>query len=188
MAAPGIIPGYEIVDVEWKVEVEPGKEPVILKGTVQEVAAKIQEINPDFHIDIAPESEPDSPETSANPATEVVKRWTYESYFCFGRWGGARRDAIWEGMQYLHGVKGEPRLGGGWGVCGRVSCSYNSAIYWCNDAPHERVLFGFWDIALAANEIHRQCHKWDGNWGQHVTAGQYFYKEQWNVIVRGDNC
>lgn len=40
---------------------------------------------------------------------------------------------IWQGIDYLESVPGTPGNGPGPGNCGRVSCSYSSAIYWCND-------------------------------------------------------
>lgn len=45
----------------------------------------------------------------------------------------ALRFRIQEGISHLRGVNGKPRNGPGPGNCGRVSCSYNSAIWWCND-------------------------------------------------------
>lgn len=38
-----------------------------------------------------------------------------------------------DGIAYLKSVTGTPVNGPGPGTCNRVSCSYNSAIYWCND-------------------------------------------------------
>jgi hypothetical protein len=40
---------------------------------------------------------------------------------------------IKEGVNYLRGVPGRPWLAAGPGKCARVSCSWNSAIWWCND-------------------------------------------------------
>jgi hypothetical protein len=46
---------------------------------------------------------------------------------------GADVGAIRNGIRYLRGLNGNPTNGAGPGNCGRVSCSYDSAIWWCND-------------------------------------------------------
>lgn len=45
----------------------------------------------------------------------------------------AKVSYIWEGIYYLDTFDGQPKSDPGPGMCGRVSCSYNSAIYWCNN-------------------------------------------------------
>jgi len=62
------------------------------------------------------------------------------SHYCFGPWATASLQRIKEGIDYLRGVPGKPVLGPGPGTCKRVSCSYNSAIYWCNDVSTECIL------------------------------------------------
>lgn len=54
---------------------------------------------------------------------------------------------IKEGIRYLRGVNGKPSNGPGPGNCGRVSCSYNSAIWWCNDVS----VFPSWTRIHRAN-------------------------------------
>jgi hypothetical protein len=39
-------------------------------------------------------------------------------------------------VRYLRRVQGRPRNGPRPGNCGRVSCSYKSAIWWCNDVSN----------------------------------------------------
>lgn len=41
-------------------------------------------------------------------------------------WGRCSTNRVQQGIYYLGDVPGP-------GSCGRVSCSYNAAIYWCND-------------------------------------------------------
>lgn len=51
---------------------------------------------------------------------------------CFN-WPVANGNRIQDGINYLMGVGGQPSNGPGPGACGRVSCSYDAAIWWCND-------------------------------------------------------
>ncbi|KAK3349568.1 hypothetical protein B0T25DRAFT_519759 [Lasiosphaeria hispida] len=113
----------------------------------------------------------------------------YESHFCFDRWPTAERDVIDEGMQYLRGLGGNPRLGAGPGTCSRVSCSYNAAIYWCNDNTAEYTLDNFGRIADAAHFIAYNCEYDFNGKGRFYTSGQVFFKKHWNVyITGGERC
>lgn len=50
------------------------------------------------------------------------------------KWGYADLKRIWQGIHYLEDISSkrpQPKLGAE--QCGRVSCSWKAAIYWCND-------------------------------------------------------
>lgn len=116
-AAEASIPGYGVEVLQWNVEVGPGQTEV-LNGTVQEVYAHALQINPKFAFASSPE------------ARDLhQKRGTVQC----GNWPLADKGRIQEGISYLRGVPAAPRNGPGPGNCGRVSCSYNAAIWWCND-------------------------------------------------------
>jgi hypothetical protein len=53
-------------------------------------------------------------------------------------WGYAGVETIYEGIDYLNGI-GAPGVDPGPRVCARVSCSYNAAIFWCNDVSSSRL-------------------------------------------------
>ncbi|KAK2608901.1 hypothetical protein QQS21_002614 [Conoideocrella luteorostrata] len=104
-------------------------------------------------------------------------------------WVGARMDAVMNGIDHLRSVSGKPGSRAGPKMCGRVSCSYDSAIWWCNDNEHEIELRSYGLIADAAEAIRQKCYtlNTDGDW---FTTGQAFMRGNWNVIVRRDvdNC
>jgi hypothetical protein len=99
-----------------------------LNGTIEEVHEELLKLNPkwdeDFLMDL-----PDEDESSA-----LVKRTDFygAKYVC-GKWSSARSKPISNGIKYLRGLSGHPRAGPGPGNCARVSCSYQSGIWWCND-------------------------------------------------------
>ncbi len=122
MAVGPSIAGYTIQTLEWDVQVAPGRVEV-LNGTIQEVFAQAVQINADFkQLDVATS-------TPQRDMHENLKRTTVNC----GTWPLADKGRIIEGIAYLRGVPAAPRNGPGPGYCGRVSCSYNAAIYWCND-------------------------------------------------------
>ncbi|KAL2847407.1 hypothetical protein BJX68DRAFT_268275 [Aspergillus pseudodeflectus] len=217
------IPGFELVDLAWDVELFPGGPHVLFNGTVQEVYEQLIELNPDFTIDLSDlfdEDEdddvdehsstiltptPPTPSTPSptsptsttpttfppssslgvaqpTPSTTVEKRQSLRDYFCFGRWPGASRRRIGEGISYLRRLPGTPSMGPGPGACGRVSCSHNAAIFVCNDNSGYHNLNSWNLVADGADFINSRCIS-GGD-----TAGQIFYHENWNVIVRRDNC
>jgi hypothetical protein len=120
MAVESPIPGYTLETLEWEVQVAPGQVEV-LNGTIQEIFAQAVQINPDF--------------THKGGAASTTKRSLREKRTTVncGTWPLADKGRIQEGISYLRTVPAAPRNGPGPGACGRVSCSYNAAIYWCND-------------------------------------------------------
>ncbi|OAQ65385.1 hypothetical protein VFPPC_06491 [Pochonia chlamydosporia 170] len=178
LSAP--LPGYGVEDFQWELEVFPG---VVqnFTGTIEQVARQATQINPDWEEHMA-----NITASTDVDVSHLERRKDFYRTDCNPRykWDEAQEFAINEGTRYLWNQQGRPRNGPGPGNCGRVSCSYRSAIWWCND-NREAFTVAFWGfIADGAGIIVRQCAK-DG-W----VKGQIFHDDNWNVIVRGDkdNC
>ncbi|ROW06841.1 hypothetical protein VMCG_04210 [Cytospora schulzeri] len=99
---------------------------------------------------------------------------------------GVSGDYIAEGIKYLRKQNGSATLGhqegGGW--CYRYSCSYNSAIYGCNDNQFD-VEVPWSTIADYAESIKDKCN-WQVRSGRRdveMVQGQAFDSGDWNVIV-----
>ncbi|KAK3949400.1 hypothetical protein QBC32DRAFT_372789 [Pseudoneurospora amorphoporcata] len=118
---------------------------------------------------------------------------------CFDEWWKTGVDVkhetwraqIKEGIQYLkETVSGHnPELGPG--ICDRVSCSWNSAIIWCNEDPmNSKELPGYSTIAEAAEIIVDRCNKGDPNDEEHNyhIMGRLFMKDHWSVTIHLDKC
>jgi hypothetical protein len=123
--------GYGVETIEWDVQVTPNGKFVTLNGTLEEVHAELLELNPRWDEDFLT----DETEDEINP---LAKRTDFygSKTVCQKFGSSARFTPIQNGIKYLRGVKGNPRAGPGPANCGRVSCSYNSAIWWCNDVSH----------------------------------------------------
>lgn len=134
------IPGYGIVELSWEVTPAPGQFPVILNGTIEQVHSQLLEINPDYQTE-TPEKRSFTQiredlvaaPTAASASTSIAHSTQIWKLNC-GGYDAANTSQIQEGVNYLNGIAGQPRNGPGPNNCGRVSCSYNSAIWWCNDA------------------------------------------------------
>jgi len=170
------IQGYGVVDLSWDVEITPGGPRQIFNGTVQQVVAQLSKVNPnweeDFKVSIA------SKKASTFAPRGLVKR---DHFNCGNPWAPADYGRVIQGVDYLNGVPGQPGNGPGPGNCGRVSCSYKAAIWWCNDNSYSYTLSGFSAIAAGARIVADNCHSGSS------TSGQWFSDNNWNVIVRYDD-
>lgn len=122
------VEGYDVFEPQWEVEVSPGGPVVVLNGTAEEVHEELLAMNPnwdsDFPIDL-PE------DTDGRSTLERRTDFSGAKVECWDQ----RVDSseIRTGERYLRGLTGRPTNKAGPGTCGRVSCSWNSAIWWCND-------------------------------------------------------
>ncbi|KAK4224233.1 hypothetical protein QBC38DRAFT_371454 [Podospora fimiseda] len=175
------IPGYDIVELSWEVKPYLTGDSITLNGTIEQVHAQLLEINPNYDTEVAPVVA----EAALAESKQIARRGVISKrdHTICGHFSSANKGRIQQGIDYLWGVGGRPGNGPGPGACGRVSCSYNSAIYWCNDNSYFYQLNGYWEIANGAGQVINDCAS-----GASWVSGQRFYNANWNVIVRGDNC
>ncbi|KAL4791933.1 hypothetical protein BDV19DRAFT_392569 [Aspergillus venezuelensis] len=213
------IEGYGIWEPEWEIEYPPGQT-FQSNGTVEEVYSRLAESHPEwdesyFKPALARLTQPASSSSSSSSSPAALEKRTdfyNDGWLVCGQWPGADRPRIQEGINYLRLVPGRPGNGPGPGNCGRVSCSYNAAIWWCNDvsfldsspsdaierdhsikltssllckSPQFKQLESYDSIADGADAL-MSCVVSIGWYDQ--VAGQAFHNTNWNVIVRGDSC
>lgn len=116
--------GYGVFIPQWEVEVSPGGETLNLSGTVEEVHSQLLQLNHDWDTQYLEH--------------KLTKRTDFSrsKYFCGRRWPRTGAGPIYDGINYLRRVPGRPANDAGPGNCGRVSCSYDAAIWWCNDVRY----------------------------------------------------
>ncbi|KUI59332.1 hypothetical protein VP1G_06578 [Cytospora mali] len=168
-----------IIDINWSLQVNNTDTPwnLTVTGTIQDLFSNYSKVDPkgaaalnkSMHGDLQ------GRDVSSNPTTTL----------CNFLGDSASASRIAQGVSYLREVPGKPSNGPGPGECGRVSCSYNSAIWWCNDNLVTKVLDSFGNIADGAQQILTLC---DPNYHHASVNGQQFYNDDWNVIVRGASC
>ncbi|KAK0659713.1 hypothetical protein QBC41DRAFT_237205 [Cercophora samala] len=136
--SPNSVAGYNVVEVSWDLPVkfdDPTSEIVTVTGTIQEAIAKMEAAYPGWNetfqagIPAPPTDDDDDNVTSfvsgATADDEV------ESLDCNVNYGYADNTQILYGIWYLRKLTTDPpKNGPGPGNCGRVSCSWNAAIYW----------------------------------------------------------
>ncbi|KAL7908090.1 hypothetical protein GGI35DRAFT_480810 [Trichoderma velutinum] len=171
------IPGYKVVTLKYEVQAFPGGPKMNMTGTIEEVRSELLKINPNLDKDFNFHLEAET--TSA----DIEKRFGPDCsvHSAYG-WLPADVSPINTGISYLRGVSGVPVEGPGPGACGRVSCSNDGAIWWCNDNTSSFSLPSFSTIADCAQVIVNAC-----TIGYDV-LGQNFNGYNWNCIVREDDC
>ncbi|KAM5359997.1 hypothetical protein ACJZ2D_014038 [Fusarium nematophilum] len=162
--------GYDVAPLKWTGKVNKRGKDVTLDGTLEEITAKARQVNPDFGFS--------KPEKRAGLG-RINCGW--------GGSGDAGSVAIREGVEYLESFgEGYCGLDDGPYKCARISCSYNSAIWLCNDQDTPlRVKCK--DLAPFIHKIRDDCYT--PGFGEPLTRGQIFSDdEKWNVIVGKDSC
>ncbi|KAL2286563.1 hypothetical protein FJTKL_06915 [Diaporthe vaccinii] len=123
---------YRVEVIQWEVPVSRDGRRTILNGTIQQVYQQLLEINPHYEAEFGPAEGKYTPGLSqVFGSYELAER--RDTWSDCGRFDAAKAVPIWEGINHLNHVSGTPVSRPGPGTCGRVSCSYNSAIWWCND-------------------------------------------------------
>ncbi|KAK0741605.1 hypothetical protein B0T21DRAFT_283269 [Apiosordaria backusii] len=181
--------GYGVIDIHWDLPLDPNNptgETVPVTGTIQEAIAKMEAEHSGWNVSFTRGMSPPPAHPAAASLYQLPKP---ESYNCFGRWKPCGWADVYWGYTYLRRLPAEPRPrnGPGPGNCGRVSCSWNAAIWWCNDNSEDYTTT--WGaIADGAEWLAAQGHCCDDSRPSWRVAGQGFYPGNWNVIVNADTC
>ncbi|KAG5967047.1 hypothetical protein E4U57_001376 [Claviceps arundinis] len=189
VAIPELIPGLFVPS--WNVVIEPGQEDkIVVNGTVQQVDAYMEDNYPGWSArwaNFTSKSAPSKRATAAHPPRPDSNMMKVKSVMCNHPLPGCLTGAISGGIDYLRKIrKGRhPRNGPGPRNCGKVSCSDDAAIFWCNDTDQPKILDSFSDIALGAEVVVYLC----GTDGYDVmVSGQAFLFGDYSVIVGRENC
>ncbi|KXH66789.1 hypothetical protein CSAL01_11601 [Colletotrichum salicis] len=203
------VEGFDLMTVEWEVQAHPGGENLTLTGTVEEVLKELRTINPNYDQDFgittlsSTEAIDAAIESAVTQADDVFKDAPVN---CAG-YDDADRKRLAQGARYLLDVQGKPTRGPGPGSCGRVSCSWNAAIYWCNmvsrfflPVPYSmknktdgmgttqdskaKTINSFKEISDGAYHVINKCYRGVGI----LVSGRAFHKDNWTVVGRWDRC
>ncbi|KAI7778631.1 hypothetical protein LA080_001961 [Diaporthe eres] len=169
--------GYGVVDFGWEVRTSPEGPLHHINGTIQDVVQYLKEVDPTYEVPVVPVARLESRQSLVESRQLRID--------CFN-WPVANGNRIQDGINYLMGVGGQPSNGPGPGACGRVSCSYNAAIWWCNDNRVTYTLPSYKNIANGAQNVKQQCQRRPSGFTE--TSGQGFFDGNWNVVVREDSC
>ncbi|KAI7777965.1 hypothetical protein LA080_002877 [Diaporthe eres] len=178
---------YRVEVIQWEVPVSRDGRRTILNGTIQQVYQQLLEINPHYEAEFGPAEGKYTPGLSqVFGSYELAER--RDTWSDCGRFDAAKAVPIWEGINHLNHVSGTPVSRPGPGTCGRVSCSYNSAIWWCNDKDTERSLSSYHEIANSVQLLTMNCTYWSESHLEPQVSGQQFHVDKWSTVIKGAIC
>ncbi|KFY84220.1 hypothetical protein V500_09469 [Pseudogymnoascus sp. VKM F-4518 (FW-2643)] len=150
-----------VADMKYIGPITPGGENYTLVGDAEGIYNQILELNPsynisDFNIPPLPKNLPLVGRTPTAVHCDVTANY-------------ARNDRIRDGIKFLNSL-GAGNCYAAAHTCRRPSCSWNNAIYFCNDLGYGMAQRGY-----------DQCHHDD------VISAQIFDTGNYNVIISGSN-
>ncbi|KAI1759099.1 hypothetical protein GGR53DRAFT_471679 [Hypoxylon sp. FL1150] len=163
--------GYRLGNVTWVGNITANGPEVSFTGaSFPEIEAQIRQDNSNF-------TWPEETTDMSLPDKIVDHLSCYLPQFYF-----ARKYYVDQGIEYLKGITGRCHIDAK--VCSRISCSYDSGIFFCNDNDKPlQVNCGRWP--QYAQDIVNKCTTDDPS--EHV-KGQQFSDDNWNVIVGYSKC
>ncbi|KAH9907301.1 hypothetical protein F4778DRAFT_799613 [Xylariomycetidae sp. FL2044] len=172
-----LVEGYSLVDMSWTGPIVAGGQNHTFHGTFEVIENQALENGGTIYLNNSTAS------TGNGIDLQVQQPVTYKCLV--GLSGPANAVRIDDGIKFVRKAKGECAMPAGPRVCGRISCSYGSAIYWCNDNDH---LFSHQcsDFATYAQTVRNYCTYSD--FGQLDVWGQIFDDQNFNVMVGSDKC
>ncbi|KAI1407984.1 hypothetical protein F5Y13DRAFT_194831 [Hypoxylon sp. FL1857] len=170
----GLPPSYSESNLTWTGTVTKNGPKMSFNGSsFEDIEAQIHRMNPDFSWD-----DQDVIGTPVHSTSEKAHLTCDPNNIW---WAQVFR--INQGIEYLKGKTGTCSMGPGPRVCTRISCSYKSAIWWCNDNDYSiEEDCSIW--ANYAQDIVDQCQTHDAT---ARVRGQEFSTDNWNIMVGFDN-
>ncbi|OTB03231.1 hypothetical protein M426DRAFT_24019 [Hypoxylon sp. CI-4A] len=174
--------GYKVVDLTWSGPItDSGPEETFTGASMRDIETKILAAHPDFKF----------PTVNATSLEEGLAKRDKDHLTCKpgvpGEFWYAEKRYIDAGIEYLAGKTGKCSIDAGPRTCSRISCSYDSGIYWCNDNP-ERIEENCLLFSHYAQDIVDECTFTHG--GIEQLMGQEFSTSSWNIMAvwSKDHC
>ncbi|KAK0748474.1 hypothetical protein B0T21DRAFT_406991 [Apiosordaria backusii] len=178
--------GYSVVDIKWQLPIDPKdttSKTVTVTGTIQEAIAKMEVTHPGWNETFA-----STLDFTKKPGTSLSTSAERDHYVCWPNDGTmpAHDYGILTGVAYLRALttaapSNNPKS------CGRVSCTEDSGIWWCNNNPDHDKVITWGDIADSAEFVVNQCKDKSDMFSRSVKAWDFF-KDEWSVAIHGDKC
>ncbi|KAI6083181.1 hypothetical protein F4821DRAFT_281077 [Hypoxylon rubiginosum] len=171
----GLPSGYTLGNITWMGNVTANGPEVSFTGaSFHDIEAQIRQANPSFEW----------PTHDTADLPDFLNK-DIEHLSCnLPQFWWAVKFRIEEGIDYLNGKTGRCYIPAGPQYCSRISCSYHSAIFWCNDNDH-----AVWiDCSLWSQYAQAIIDKCTVDDPSQDTKGQQFSTENWNIIVGYSEC
>lgn len=109
----------------------PGGEKLFVNGTVENAVEAVKLKNANWEADFGIETVQDYHKNVNKRSIEKRAEWVQIGCSLWREWEWANYHDAHDAVRYLRGIKGNPTNKPK--TCGRVSCAYGTAVYWCNE-------------------------------------------------------
>ncbi|KAJ0117368.1 hypothetical protein J7T55_003782 [Diaporthe amygdali] len=174
---------YAIVDIEWNVRASPDRNDTVI-GTIQDVVKHLSIVDPVGFAALNKSINDASDDGPSHHSYNILNMYNPTDYYCNIYNGMADGPAIKTGIKYLRHVDGTPGQGPGPSTCGRVSCSWDSAIWWCNHNNESIGLDSYTRIADGAQNLVDSCAFAQDDNTPGDFNGEQVFEGGWAVVVR----
>ncbi|KAI0157469.1 hypothetical protein GGR57DRAFT_501085 [Xylariaceae sp. FL1272] len=184
----GLPPNHTLSTISWTLPIVEGGEEYTFNGTIEEVFAQVNDER--AKQGLGPLDDPLSNSTHIEEmgvGNLIQDRSLTRTECKVGLLGAAASEKIQSGIKYLGKLKTKCRNGAGPGNCGRISCSWNSAIYWCNDKSVDSENYDCSSFAPYAQAIFDECSYRVGL-DLDLVWGQAWDTDNFRVIIGLDHC
>ncbi|KAG6310896.1 hypothetical protein E4U44_004940 [Claviceps purpurea] len=172
----------------WKANIDPGGEDlwegtILVNGTIEQVDAYMDAHYPGWSAKHA-NTTYRAPDEEDSESLMKVK-----SVVCNSPLHQASTRGILGGIDHLRSISIDrtPSYVPSPGTCGKLSCSDEGAIFWCNDSETVKTLDGWFDIAVAAEAILSQCAI-SGDTLMPMVSGKTVLFGDYSFIVGKSSC
>ncbi|KAI1261263.1 hypothetical protein F5Y18DRAFT_431346 [Xylariaceae sp. FL1019] len=181
-------PNHTLSTISWTLPIIEGGEEYTFNGTIEEVYAQVNDQR--AKLGFGPLDDPlnDSTHTKEMEVGDILQGRSLNHTECrIGLLGAASSEKVLNGIKYINKLRTKCSNGPGPGNCGRISCSWNSAIYWCNDKPVASELYDCSSFAKYAQAIYDEC-SYQVGLSLDLVWGQAWDTDNFRVIIGLDHC
>ncbi|KAL4887678.1 hypothetical protein BJY04DRAFT_212707 [Aspergillus karnatakaensis] len=177
-------------NADWSLQAFPNGPFLNFTGTVETIYEELLRLNPNYEHEDWPEDLEDMPtfeedmEITTTDSSVSARQNPTDTLFCNNLRPQGWDNPLGKGAEYLKKLKGKPHLRAGPHVCKKVSCSWDTAIWWCNDNNHAKTLPSFRNIGDGATVIRDRCYRKTSR----RISGELHHQDKWSVKVFGDDC
>ncbi|KAI3327499.1 hypothetical protein F4824DRAFT_506920 [Ustulina deusta] len=174
----GLFDNYSLSEIKWSGFEDFDKDQVFT-GTIQDVVDQMRQIKGSYYTPSFV-SQASNQSLEAEPPYNIAK----QNIKCGGALANPFR--INEGVSYLHKLPDTAMCTNSPRSCGRISCSWRSGIYWCNDKDvfsdaYKCSMFGDY-----ASLIVKECATWGKS--PHVAGMDRDSLNRLGVVVKKAPC
>ncbi|KHN95726.1 uncharacterized protein MAM_06338 [Metarhizium album ARSEF 1941] len=182
-------PAFRVKDKERETGIKPGGPTAHVKGTTEEAVSQLRTIIPAFGhgrnltgVATGGDAPGDDIKVGPDPRPDDL------ALHCFGPSWPTSNWAVHINYEYVKQLRGRPKSPLGPAECRRVSCLWDTAVFWCNETTELKRIYSYNSITAALLRIMRGCIKPTDDFRFYANWGKASHPDGWHVKVGAGWC